>query len=161
MTLKRNQFLRWIGVRAFWILCLLPMSAWSQAAVAQASLWAQVTAPLEKTKAYLSAYWSGFDQDHSLKSIVIQSKLYLTYAEIDRFTARDSAKSAIDLEQCDYYAKHAVYNAQTYFTDDGTKRRLTSILEQVNQLRSISALASEKVKYENTERQMQRVINIL
>jgi hypothetical protein len=173
----RNMFFDWSGTRKTgkliapliiggWLLgcgCAWAQSetAYGNEPAARASVWEQIAAPLDKTKAYWSAYWARIGEDHSLKAVLIQSKLYLTYADIDEFTAKDPTQGNIDLQECAYFAKHALYNAQTYWTDGVTKRRLANIVEEINQLRHIPGFRSHKARYARIETHMAQIIAIL
>jgi hypothetical protein len=148
----------------FLVTSLIPLCTWSQGnspdTESRPGFW-QVLAPLDKGIASFSAYWSRINEDHSLKSIVIQSKLYLTYAEIDQFIAGDSEKAFIELGHSNDFAKQALSNAQIHFTDEVTKHHLSTILEAINQLRTTPGPEVRKIQYKDIARQMQHVIDIL
>jgi hypothetical protein len=145
---------------------LFPINAWTQTVHKSSSttgnnLWLQVKTSLEKTTAYLKAYGEDINQDHSLKSILIRSNLYLDYAHIDQFAAQDPTQASIDLQQCQYFAKHALHNAQTYWTDNIIKSQIKDVVEEINQLRRVPGLAKQQARYTQIQQHMERVISVL
>lgn len=75
------------------------------------SLWQRTQALSERSLAFLSTGVSRLSAASEIKADLIEAKLHLAYADIDRFTAKDTRQAQEELKQADKYLGQALKHA--------------------------------------------------
>lgn len=101
------------------------------------SAWHRVKAMSERNAEYISTGWQRFRADDGVRKALIEAKLQLAYARIDRFIAKDPAAAKVEIAEAMGYLEAAAQKVPALLQEQvnnltGEVGRLSAALESNN-----------------------------
>ena len=125
-------------------------------------LWSRTAALSERAVDYMATGWSRLRADDAVKSNLIEAKLYLNYARIDQFMAKDNQRANSDLDRAlKYVAKATTEVDQAKVTTPDIKREIDAINSSVEQLVGTVVAKRDKAQLADTTAKISQVIQQL
>lgn len=125
-------------------------------------LWSRTAALSERAVDYVSTGWSRLRADDAVKSNLIEAKLYLNYADIDQFMAKDDTRANNDLEQAlKYVAKAAAQVDKSKMTTPDIKRDIDTLYRSTKKLAKTPFAKRDEVKLAGMTGKISQVIQQL
>jgi hypothetical protein len=125
-------------------------------------LWQRTAALSERSVDYMATGWSRLRADDGLKSDLIEAKLYLNYAQIDQFTAKDDKRANTDLDQAlRYVGKALATMGENKITSMDIKDEVDAINNSLQQLAKTALAEREETQFEQLGSQVSQVIQQL
>ncbi len=120
-------------------------------------LWHHTAALSERSLEYMSAGWSSLRSDSKIKTDLIEAKLHVSNALIDRFIDEDATQAKVELDDALSYLAQATENA-----GDTHKSEVRKLQGDVQQLaKALSNSKDERQNYSTIEQQMSQLIDTL
>ena len=122
-------------------------------------LWQRTAALSERAVDYMATGWSRLRADDGLKSDLIEAKLFLNYARIDQFTAKDNKRANTDLVQAKHFVNKAVAAMSgNEITTTMIKNEIDAINASLEQLAETKVAKREEAQFEQLGNQVSQVI---
>lgn len=120
-------------------------------------LWHHTAALSERSLEYMSLGWSSLRADSKIKSDLIDAKLHVANAQIDRFTDDNAKQAKSELENALSYLERADKNAP-----EAQKTQVKQLRRDVQKLaKAVSNSKDDRPQYSNIEQQMTQLIDTL
>ncbi len=125
-------------------------------------LWQRTAALSERAVDYVGSGWSQLRTDNSVKSNLIEAKLYLNYARIDQFTAKDNNRSNTDINQAlQYLIKAAADVENNKATTPAIKNKIDTINTSATALAKLSIAQRTESQLTHLSTEISQVIQQL
>jgi hypothetical protein len=120
-------------------------------------LWHHTAALSQRSLEYMSAGWSNLRTDSKIKTDLIDAKLHVTNAQIDRFTDDNVKEAKSELDNALTYLNRAAGNAS-----DTHKAQVQQLQSDVKKLaKAVSKATDERPQFKKIEQQMTQLIDTL
>jgi hypothetical protein len=124
------------------------------------SLWERTHALADRSLEYLAADWAQYRAESPIKSDLIEAKLHVANARIDRFTGHEEVRAAEELNAAGRFLAQAVEQTATHQTEAGYQERIAKLQKSVNDLKADTEVAAES-KYTAIEEALRGMIQSL
>jgi len=120
-------------------------------------LWQSTAALSERSLQYMSAGWSSLRADSKIKTDLIDAKLHVTNAKIDRFTGNNLSDARSELNNALTFIDNAVENS-----DSVHKPKVKQLQSGVEKLaKAVSGSNDNRQQFDTLEQQMNQLIDTL
>lgn len=120
-------------------------------------LWQHTTALSERSMEYMSAGWSSLRAKSKIKTDLIDARLHVANARIDRFTDNNVREAKTELDNALSFLGNAVDNAGT-----AHKKQVKQLQSRVEKLaKAVAGTKDNRQQYETLEQQMNQLIDTL
>lgn len=123
------------------------------------ALWRRSEAYAERAKEYMHTGWARMESESPLKIKLIETRRYLSDAQIDTFTARELSRARQDLNHAASYLDQASNLAHTYYTDPIYKKQITDLQQTVKAIKTDPAGSTQK--FASADSELNLMINSL
>jgi hypothetical protein len=123
-------------------------------------LWERTHALADRSLEYLAADWARYRAESPIKSDLIEAKLHVANARIDRFTGNEADQAAEELNAAGRFLDQAAEQTTTQQTKDGYHERIAKVQEAVKELEA-SPDAATASKYTAIEEALRGMIRSL
>lgn len=123
-------------------------------------VWQRAQAFADRSLEYITSGWARYRADNPMKSDLIEAKLHLSNAKIDRFTGNEFALAEKELDASEQYLNKAIDQSKQVTADVTSTKQLLAMKQDINVLIKNVDTAKEK-QFVAIEKQLQDMIRIL